>query len=455
MSNSFSYIWTTVSNIGVSRQYPFVENVKIKLLNQINFLGWLFELVLLLIAPLSPHPLEYSLVVVIFIIIQGIVIGLHHFQKIKAARYFSSFITPAGTAVMMLYTREHFGEGYLFVMSIFMAFILFSDQIRIRNLIIAANILLYMAAAAYVVFHPREIPGVSTGIDEHVVFLMCIIGMGIVIMLYQNELRKNQERHNELINKLREKNDELSESNAELERFTYIASHDLKAPIRTIINFLEVMEKNIERQSYDNLLKTLKHVKTGAQQMYYVVTDILEYSSINQNVLEKHPLSLNEIVDKVKANLQVEIDEKQAIVSHTSLPSIIANDIEVITLFQNLIENGIKYNVSKPPQVSVSSEYMEDYFLLKFKDNGIGIDPKYHTRIFELFQRLHTLSDYQGTGLGLGICSKIVKSYGGEIWVESAPEKGSVFIVQLPIDLITLNQDKPSQRELTEKIMME
>ncbi|MCB0842836.1 MAG: GHKL domain-containing protein, partial [Bacteroidetes bacterium] len=193
----------------------------------------------------------------------------------------------------------------------------------------------------------------------------------------------------------------------------------------------------------------------GAQQMYYVVTDILEYSSINQNVLEKHPLSLNEIVDKVKANLQVEIDEKQAIVSHTSLPSIIANDIEVITLFQNLIENGIKYNVSKPPQVSVSSEYMEDYFLLKFKDNGIGIDPKYHTRIFELFQRLHTLSDYQGTGLGLGICSKIVKSYGGEIWVESAPEKGSVFIVQLPIDLITLNQDKPSQRELTEKIMME
>ncbi|MEZ4850239.1 MAG: histidine kinase dimerization/phospho-acceptor domain-containing protein [Bacteroidia bacterium] len=113
-----------------------------------------------------------------------------------------------------------------------------------------------------------------------------------------------------MINQLREKNDELLDTNSELERFTYIASHDLKSPLRTIINFLEVIEHNIKKQRYDQLVKTLKHVKSGAQQMNFLVSDILEYSSINNQTLERETLDLNQIVEKAKTNLQVEIEKK-------------------------------------------------------------------------------------------------------------------------------------------------
>jgi signal transduction histidine kinase len=454
MSTTFSYLWTAISNIGVKQQYPFVENVKIKLLNQIVLIGWLGEIILLAIAPISPSPWEYAGQVIAFVLIQGFIILLHHHGKIKFARYFSSFITPVGTTLMILNAGERFGGGYLFLLSIFMTYILYSDQIRIRNLIIGGNIILYIVSACISIYFPNS-KQVSNTLDEHILFVMCIFGIGLVIMLYQKEIQKNQSRRLDLIDELKEKNDQLSKSNAELERFTYIASHDLKSPLRTMINFLGVMERNIDQEDYHNLDKPLNHVKTGAHQMHYVVTDILEYSSINNVPLEKKALSLTEIVEKVITNLQLEIEEKGAVIAYSALPAITANDIEFITLFQNLIENGLKYNLSSHPQISVSTEYMEDFFLLKFRDNGIGIDNKYHNQIFELFKRLHSSSDFKGTGLGLGICSKIVKSYGGEIWVESTPEEGSVFIIQLPIDLITVIHKKTTQREISEKIMMD
>ncbi|MEZ4850238.1 MAG: ATP-binding protein [Bacteroidia bacterium] len=118
------------------------------------------------------------------------------------------------------------------------------------------------------------------------------------------------------------------------------------------------------------------------------------------------------------------------------LPQVHANEIEFITLFQNIIENGLKYNSSEIPSIKMTVDYMEEYFVLKFQDNGIGIENKYHNRISELFQRLHTLSDFEGTGLGLGICAKIVKLYHGEIWVESSPGQGSTFMIQLPLAVL-------------------
>jgi signal transduction histidine kinase len=433
MASAISRIWFSAADIGVTEQQPFSEKVKIRLLNKVFMLGIICALILISLSPLTPNPRIYMLEVGSFVFLQVLVIILHARGKITFARYFSSFIFPVTTAFLMIYSRAHFGEGYIFVLSIFVTFILYNENLLIRNVIIGIKLLIYILAVLYIYLNPAPSAD-SSIVDEHVVFIMCILAMGLIILLYQKELAKNQHRQKILIDQLREKNEALSDTNSELERFTYIASHDLKSPLRTIINFLEVIEHSIKKKRYQNLPRTLKHVKSGAQQMNYLVSDILEYSSLNNKKdLEREPIDLNQIVERIKMNLQVEIDRKEAVVFHSDLPKVIANEIEFTTLFQNLIENGIKYNESDTPVIKITAEYMDENFVLKFRDNGIGIESKYHDRIFELFQRLHTLTDFEGTGLGLGICAKIVKLYQGEIWVESSPGQGSVFVIQLPL----------------------
>ena len=435
MKGAISRIWFAAAEIGVNDQQSFSEKVKIRLLNKVFLLGIICSICVISLAPFTPDPKTYALEVSVFILLHISVIILHSLGKIAFARYFSSLIFPVTTAFLMVYSRGHFGEGYIFVLSIFMSFILYNENLLIRNIMIGIKLLIYITAVVYIYLIPAPTIN-SSPIDEHLVFIMCIFAMGLIILLYQKELAKNHHRQKVLINQLREKNDELLDTNSELERFTYIASHDLKSPLRTIINFLEVIEHNIKKQRYDQLVKTLKHVKSGAQQMNFLVSDILEYSSINNQTLERETLDLNQIVEKAKTNLQVEIEKKNALIESQPLPQVHANEIEFITLFQNIIENGLKYNSSEIPSIKMTVDYMEEYFVLKFQDNGIGIENKYHNRIFELFQRLHTLSDFEGTGLGLGICAKIVKLYHGEIWVESYPGQGSTFMIQLPLAVL-------------------
>ena len=452
MRSLISRLWFSAAEIGVSEQFTFGEKVKIRLLNKVFMLGILCAVSMLPLAVNAPDPIRYLLEIGAFIFVQSLVIFLHHLGYIKFARYFSSFIFPTITASLMIYTRAHFGEGYIFVLSIFMTFILYNHQLVVRNVLIGLKLLIYLSAAAYVFFTEGPIMD-SSSLDEHLVFVMCIFAMGLIILLYQKELNKNQARQQTLIDQLRDKNEELSDTNEELERFTYIASHDLKSPLRRIINFLEVMEHNIKKKEFSNLNEKLRHVKTSAKQMNYVVTDILEYSSINNTPLEKSSVDLNEVVERVKINLQNDIEAKGAVVQSATLPTIFANEIEFITVFQNLVENGLKYNTSEKPKINISIEFMEDKFVLKFRDNGIGIDNKYHSKIFELFQRLHHETTYEGTGLGLGICAKIIKMYQGDIWVESSLGEGSVFNIQLSNDLLIMSNGQQTKEEKSSEVV--
>ena len=168
--------------------------------------------------------------------------------------------------------------------------------------------------------------------------------------------------------------------------------------------------------------------------MEYLIRDILELSKLNDTTpREDKPIVLDHILKKALTNLKEEIDESGAILCAEPLPEYICNESEFLLVFQNVIQNGIKYNQSKTPIIQIWAEQSEAFLYIHFKDNGIGIPEEYYDKIFQYFQRLHHSNDYTGTGLGLGLCNKIINRYNGQILVDSVLEQGTTFTLQLPI----------------------
>jgi light-regulated signal transduction histidine kinase (bacteriophytochrome) len=257
-----------------------------------------------------------------------------------------------------------------------------------------------------------------------------IISMGWVTIIL---IAFHREREM-FIQNLKTQNEVLEQTSLELERFNYIASHDLKSPLRTIISFGGLIKRDIEKEKYTAINEKMNYVITGAKQMNYIIEGVLELSKLKGiKKTERIEVDLNEILAKAQLNLEDDIREKNVIIKSESLSTFLGNEVEFLLLFQNLIQNAIKYNKSKEPTVIISTHQNNDVLFISFKDNGIGIDEVYFNQIFEFFKRLHGSSEYQGTGIGLGLCKRIVENYNGQISVESEVGKGSSFVIQLPM----------------------
>jgi light-regulated signal transduction histidine kinase (bacteriophytochrome) len=225
---------------------------------------------------------------------------------------------------------------------------------------------------------------------------------------------------------------ELIRSNSDLEQFAYIASHDLKSPLVSISGFAKLLEKDYKDKLDRNAHQYIDFIVNGIDRMSNLVNGLLTYSCIGTSNSKLNPIDVNKIFVRAIANLTVEIEKNGAKVAHDSLPTVIGNDILLEQLLQNLIGNAIKFHNQKPPRVHISVEQKGGNWVFSVKDNGIGIASEYRERIFEMFQRLHR-SEYQGTGIGLAACKKIVELHGGNIWVESQPGKGSIFYFTVPL----------------------
>jgi signal transduction histidine kinase len=253
-----------------------------------------------------------------------------------------------------------------------------------------------------------------------------IVKLNIDLQDTLSDLKKTQDE-------LERKSQDLTRSNAELEQFAYVAAHDLKQPLIVAGGYINRLRRHYKDKAEPDAERFIGYVLDAIVRMEALINALLAYARVGAKARDLKLTDCNDIVECATTNLQVEIEKSSAMVTHDQLPTLLADDIQIIQLFQNLIGNGIKFRREEPPRVHISAEQKEKEWVISICDNGIGIDPKHSTSIFDIFQRLHESSKYSGNGIGLATCKKIVENHGGRIWVESSPGKGSTFKVAIPI----------------------
>ena len=232
---------------------------------------------------------------------------------------------------------------------------------------------------------------------------------------------------------LQRSNADLARTNDDLERFAFVASHDLQEPLRMITVYSQLLIKAFPGQPSDDTRMFIEYIVGGTKRMRELLSDLLAYSEISgQPEGSTSAVDLNVVLEKVTENLKAYIDETGASITSEPLPVLKAYEAHLSPLFQNLIENAIKYRGTEPPRIHISVQALEDQFQFAVADNGIGIEPEYREKIFVPFKRLHG-KDIPGTGIGLAICQRVVERYGGRIWVESEVGRGSTFIFTVPL----------------------
>jgi light-regulated signal transduction histidine kinase (bacteriophytochrome) len=226
--------------------------------------------------------------------------------------------------------------------------------------------------------------------------------------------------------------EDLKRSNRDLEQFAYVASHDLQEPLRAVGGYMKLLERRLADALDDRGREYIAGAFEGAMRMERLIRDLLTFSRIGTRGGSLVPTGLDTVLQQSLENLQAGIHSAQAVVTHDPLPTLVVDGSQIMQVFQNLIGNAIKFHGEQPPKIHVGAEEQDGRWVFSVRDNGIGIEPQYFERIFQIFQRLHTRKRYSGTGIGLAICKKIVERHGGALWVESQPGKGSTFYFSIP-----------------------
>ena len=233
--------------------------------------------------------------------------------------------------------------------------------------------------------------------------------------------------------------EEAKRSNRDLEQFAYIASHDLQEPLRAVGGYVKLLERRFPENMDPKALEYINGAAEGAARMERLITDLLAYSRVGTRGGVFSIASLDAILEDALRNLQISIETAQAKITRDPLPALPVDATQMMQLFQNLIGNALKFHGERPPEIHVGARQQPGRWVFTVRDNGIGIEPQYFERIFQIFQRLHTRNRYPGTGIGLAICKRIVERHEGEIWVESQPGQGSTFCFSLP-EISAINQ---------------
>jgi PAS domain S-box-containing protein len=232
-------------------------------------------------------------------------------------------------------------------------------------------------------------------------------------------------------NEIKQTLEKLKQSNAELEQFAYVASHDLQEPLRMVASYVQLIERRYKGKLDKDADEFIGYAVDGANRMRGLIDDLLTYSRVSRLGKPFESTDVESTLDIALLNLKASITENHAVVTHDKLPVVMADGGQLVQLLQNLIGNAIKFHGKEPPRVHVSSHDKRTEYVFSIRDNGIGISPEYYDRLFKIFQRLHTREEYPGSGIGLAVCKRIVERHGGRIWIESQVGKGSIIYFTL------------------------
>jgi PAS domain S-box-containing protein len=257
-------------------------------------------------------------------------------------------------------------------------------------------------------------------------------GEGVMAIGLVSDITNRKKRADELA----QANEALRRSNAELEQFAHVASHDLQEPLRMITSYLAILERRYGGQIDDDAREFIHYAVDGATRMKVLIQDLLRFSRAGMQALDLRAVPAESILESALANLQVAIENRRAEITWDPLPPVFADPVLLTQLFQNLIGNAIKFQKDTPPVIHISSEKRGEEWIFRIRDNGIGIDAQHASRIFLIFERLHGIEEYPGSGIGLAISKKIAERHGGRIWFESTPGAGSTFYFSIPMRIV-------------------
>jgi len=260
-------------------------------------------------------------------------------------------------------------------------------------------------------------------------------GLARLPEVVRRALREKQERslRHRVEGDLAKKVEELARSNADLEQFAYVASHDLQEPLRMVAAYTQLLAERYKGKLDENADKFIGYASEGALRMQVLIQDLLAFSRVGRNGAASASVDCNVVMQEVLQTLTASIQESGAVVTHCDLPAVWADRTQMAQVLQNLIGNAIKFRGREPSLIAVLAEKTEQHWLFSVRDNGIGIPPESAENIFVVFQRLHARTEYPGNGIGLAICKKIIERYGGRIWVESQVGSGSSFKFTMPL----------------------
>jgi light-regulated signal transduction histidine kinase (bacteriophytochrome) len=248
----------------------------------------------------------------------------------------------------------------------------------------------------------------------------------------EEALRATRDELQDRVRELSELTADLARSNQELERFAYVASHDLQEPLRMVASFTQLLQRRYHDRLDADADQYIAYAVDGATRMQALINDLLAYSRVGTHGQPFRRVEAESLLKQALDNLQIALRETDAVVTHDLLPAVQGDASQLIQLFQNLIGNAIKFRGNQCPRIHVWAAHQDKGWCFAVRDNGIGIEAQFAERIFVIFQRLHTRTEYPGTGMGLAICKKIVERHGGKIWMESAPGQGATFFFTIP-----------------------